>query len=366
MKRYFVKLVLAALLLNVFGASFAKAQAADLEGIYAYGATYSQWTKQNGTQWYINSQVLSNSNVDGIALKVGWNATETADGVYAWGPLDSMIAQAAAVGKTVTLDVVAGYQAPTWLYAEGAQGFNYVWSYSWGASVCSIVTIPVPWDPIFQQKWNAFVQAFGARYANNPTVVGVKISGLNSYNEETSLPYGVNQAISNGSTNCTGYNDVANWQAIGYTRTLVESAWLQIAASFKSAFPNNKLVATMDMGGFPPIDSNGVIFTPSKYSGGQDQQATLDIIADGYATYGNQFALQNDGLMSSGNAWPTETSYALEITTGYQTISALGSGLPSGMNIAAGAHSEYLELYLSDLNTPTLQSAIATTRSLLQ
>ena len=125
------------------------------------------------------------------------------------------------------------------------------------------------------------------------------------------------------------------------------------------------LVATLQMGGFPRIDYNGAIFTPGKYSAGQDSQASQDIIADGYAAYGSQFALQNDGLMSSGGAWSTETSYANEITTGYQTISALGSGLPSATQTAVGAHVEYLELYLADLTNSSLQSAITTTHASL-
>ena len=161
-----------------------------------------------------------------------------------------MIAQTGATVKAVTLDVVAGFQTLSWLFAEGAQSFNYVWASSWGPSVCSIVSIPVPWDAVFRQKWGAFVQAFGARYANNPTVTGVKISGLNSYDEETSLPYSVNAPISYNGTSCTSYNDVAKWQAISYTRTLLESSWNQIAADFKSTFPNKTLVATLDMGGF--------------------------------------------------------------------------------------------------------------------
>ena len=81
MKRFVVHLVLAVLLFGVCRAACALARTTQLKGIYAYGATYSQWTKQNGTQWYINSSVLTNPNVDGAALNVAWNTTETADGV---------------------------------------------------------------------------------------------------------------------------------------------------------------------------------------------------------------------------------------------------------------------------------------------
>lgn len=363
MKRCWVGLWLG-LAFVVLGSSMAAAQVSSISGVYAYNSTFSKWVKKVGTQWYVESSMLSNSNVAGIAVKAGWNTIETSDGVYNWAEFDELIAQAAGANKAVTLNVVAGYQAPSWLFTEGAKGFNFIWYEFWGPAVCSVVTIPVPWDTVFLQKWTAFVQAFGARYNSNPTVTGVKISGINSVDEETSLPYNVNQQIT-GKTSCTTYDDVTDWQAAGYTRTLVESSWLQIAAAYQSAFPLKTLVATMDQGGFPPIDSNGVIFTPAKAPWNQDAQATLDIIADGVADYPTQFALQNDGLLTWGPVWKTEVSYANQITTGYQTISALGLNLPLALNLASGANAGYLELYYADLNNSLLQAAIAAILGLL-
>jgi len=347
-----------------FSASIVAAQSGPLKGIYGYASTYTQWSKSAGTQLFAKTQVLDDSNVDGIAVKVGWNVVETADGVYSWAELDSVIAQVAAVNKTVTLNVVAGFQTPSWLFAEGVQGFSFVWDEPWGPPLCSIETIPVPWNAVYLEKWNAFVQAMGARYNSSPTVVGVKISGVNSKDEETTLPYSVNEKISNGK--CTGYDDVTDWQAIGYTRLQVESAWEQIAATYKASFPSKALISTLDIGGFPPIDDNGAIFVGLQPAIGQDQQVTLEIIAYGAANYGLQFGLQFDGLISSGSGWPTEASYADQIITGYQTVAALGSRLPTALNIATGAKTDYLELYASDLSNSSLQGAIATARSELQ
>ncbi|HLW70488.1 MAG TPA: hypothetical protein VKS22_07680 [Candidatus Binataceae bacterium] len=365
MKRYAIRLSAVVAVVASSG-SIVTAQSWPLKGIYGYGSTYTQWSKKAGTQLFANTQVLNNSNVDGIAVKVGWSFIESVNGVYSWAELDSVIAQVAAVSKTVTLNVVPGYQTPSWLFSEGAQGFNFVWDEPWGPKLCSIVTIPLPWDPVFLAKWNAFIQAMGARYNSNPTVVGVKISGVNSKDEETMLPYGVNESISSGKTKCTGYDDVTDWQAIGYTRLQVESAWRQIAANYAVSFPSKALVATMDVGGFPPIDDNGTIFVGLQPAVGQDQQATLDIIAMGVTDYGQRFGLQFDGLISWGSGWSTENSYAGQIITGYQTASAMGSKLPSALTIATGAKTDYLELYSSDLTSSSLQSAIATARGQLQ
>ena len=89
---------------------------------------------------------------------------------------------------------------------------------------------------MFLRKWTAFVRAFGGRYSSNPTVTAVKISGINSVDEETSVPYGIDQAISNGTTSCTGYNDVANWQAAGYLRSLIERRGNRSPRPFRAPF----------------------------------------------------------------------------------------------------------------------------------
>ena len=44
-------------------------------------------------------------------------------------------------------------------------------------TTAQIEPMPLPWDPIFQQKWGAFIQALAARYGNNPNVAYVVMGG---------------------------------------------------------------------------------------------------------------------------------------------------------------------------------------------
>ena len=44
-------------------------------------------------------------------------------------------------------------------------------------TTAQIEPMPLPWDPVFQQKWGAFVQALGARYGNNPNVAYITMGG---------------------------------------------------------------------------------------------------------------------------------------------------------------------------------------------
>lgn len=128
--------------------------------------------------------------------------------------------------------------------------------------------IPVPWDVTFLARWGVFVGKFGARYDANQTVVAVKLTGFNSATPELFLPYSENQPINVSGHKCSSYNDVANWQAAGYTRTLAESAWNTIAADFAAAFPNTPFEAMMLPGSFHPIDQNGEILPKARRRSG--------------------------------------------------------------------------------------------------
>jgi hypothetical protein len=308
----------------------------------------------------INPAILSNSNVDGVGIEVLWSNLETADGTYNWAKqLDSLVAQAALANKKVILRITPGYATPAWVYAEGAQSFNVVWDKNWGYPLCSIVPIPLPWDPTYQEKWTTLIQAIGARYGSNPTVVGVEITGVNGETDETILPNSVYEPITNGTTSCTGYDYVTNWQAAGYTRTLIENAWLTFAQAYQQAFPNAKLIAVMGPHGLPPIDQFGNIIPKV----GSDAIGVQEIITEGIADFPDQFTLENNGL-STELYWNLE-SYANQAPTGYQTTSALGANLPAGMSQAICADATYLELYPNDLLDPSLAADIAAARALL-
>jgi hypothetical protein len=167
--------------------------------------------------------------------------------------------------------------------------------------------------------------------------------------------------LTNGQTGCTSNNDVANWQAIGYTRTRAVNAWEQMAQVFQQAFPNQPLIGVMQPGGFPPIDNNGNLITGYN---GADTIASQNIITYEIANMGTQFILQNDALTSTWN-WSYQASFAGQIDLGYQTLAALSSNLPTAMNNAINAGGDYLELYPGDINNSSLQSALTAAHNTL-
>jgi hypothetical protein len=321
----------------------------------------------------IAAEALTNPNVDGVSLRTYWNSVETADGVYNWGYLDQQIAAAGAAGKKISLSVKAGVNTPSWVYTAGARSFTFIDNTSPLPQ-----TIPVPWDPVFQAKWQAFVAAFGARYTANPSVAQVKITGINTGTNETSLPHSRGATASNGTATWVTTNDVLDWQLIGYTRTRLEQAWKQIADTFARAFPGQQIDDVGQPNAFPTIDGSGNVF--SSPSGG-DEKAVKDIINLGITSYGSQFVVQNNGL-SDYFIDADVTAKASQLTTGYQmlwwvtndTTYKMNKGTPidahtelqTAVNKGLAGGAQFLEIYETDIENPTLQDIIANAHAALK
>src|SRR5262249_12290031 len=137
--------------------------------------------------------------------------------------------------------------------------FRFLWNQSWGKKPCVMTSIPVPWDPIYLSKWQAFVRAMGRRYDRGPTLTIIKITGVNSEAAEFILPrFGGPRGFSGWERiGCQGSDDVANWQHVGYTRTKIERAWESIAEVFARSFASKKLDFMVVPRGLPPIDNFG-------------------------------------------------------------------------------------------------------------
>lgn len=330
---------------------------AALGGIYAFGVTTIQYlTFQGYPNGRVDPGVASNPNVAGVLLSYGWNAIETADGIFDWSHVDNEVGLVGGVGKKASIQIAAGVNAPTWLYQEGARSLNLTWDRSWGFTPCSTQKIPIPWDAVFLSKWSAFVAAFGARYDANPTVASVKLTGFNSETAELFLPHSVNLTISVSGYHCTSPNYLTRWQGVGYTRTRAEHAFNTIAAAFAAAFPNTPFEAMKGPSDFPPIDQNGNILPNTD---GEDDQANTDVINAAVAHYGPQFVLANDGL-SADWVWALETSYSGQINTGYQMVSnRMGDQLPAAVATGLASSPVYIEIATPDIDDPSQASTIA-------
>ncbi|MCL2728786.1 MAG: DUF4832 domain-containing protein [Actinomycetia bacterium] len=124
-------------------------------------------------------------------LRVAWSLLEPSEGVYAWQsdtPIKRAMDEARARGLRLAFRVVVDSRdkaydfTPDYVRAAGAQGYETqtgsktVWS-------------PYPDDPVFQEKFAAFLQAFGAEYGDPAVTDYVDGYGLGKWGEGHTVLY---------------------------------------------------------------------------------------------------------------------------------------------------------------------------------
>lgn len=357
---YWLKVIALAHIL-LFWAGVVGASVGTLSGVYALA-------DQDDA---LPGAVLDNPNVDGLALRYSWKQLEPREGVFNWSPIDAQVTAAAKHRKKVSLGVTAGIRTPDWVYAAGAGYYSFIWDKPWGAPICSSQRIPIPWDPVYLAKWDAFVRALGARYAHNSNVVYVKITGVNATTQEAILPHSRSATISGFGVTCVSGDDIGRWQAIGYSRGKIAQAWKHMANTFAESFPEAELGLMIGPAGFPPIDDEGKIISRR----GADRELALRLIAEGNTSYGRRFVVQNNGL-SAVRSWPELDSISRQTTVGWQMAwSATGDArcrmnggvvpcdpqyvLRSAVSRGIESGAKFVEIYALDILNPALRDIIA-------
>lgn len=114
----------------------------------------------------LTSPIASGGNV-----LLNWADLEPAEGEFRWAPLDKALADAAANGKRLIPRIYTnidgyGQATPNWFFdTPRAQSYYPTpWARSQRARA------PVPWDPLFIDKFGRFLEALGSRYNGNPTI----------------------------------------------------------------------------------------------------------------------------------------------------------------------------------------------------
>ena len=144
--------------LAAIGAEAPEAQATPIEkGIFAFLER--------------DASTLSPAHDFGSNPLLSWAELEPAEGIYNWGPLDHALSQASRVGKKVVPRVYTNASrlsqaTPDWFFAlPYAQRY-----YSSPEARARGFEAPVPWDPVYQEKFGNFLRALGQRYNGNPAI----------------------------------------------------------------------------------------------------------------------------------------------------------------------------------------------------
>ena len=206
-------------------------------------------------------------------------------------------------------------------------------------TTAQIEPMPLPWDPIFQQKWGAFIQAFAARYSSAASLAYVVMGGPGRREEsyfcftDYDMDYFINTL-----------GGLPNW----------ERGVKWIIDQYGTYFPNTPFI--LALGAPIPLPS-----------GDDSLKAVVDY---GVAQYpGNHFGVMSCGLQypggpDNGSLGATEVPLLCPTSTvGYQFLLTqhedidpvtgrfmLDLGLERGMNF--GAH--FIEVYSGDCDDPIL------------
>jgi hypothetical protein len=314
--------------------STAPSYAVTINGVYDYPA--------GGTP---SATALANSSVDGAVVHVDWDSIEATEGTFTWTATDTVVNQIVNAGKKVELDLVPGRHTPSWVYTDtpGAASFSWIWNQSYGPGYCTTVKAPIPWDTVYESKFDAAITAFGNHYASNTSVSMVKLTGVNTATDEIYLPISPAHTSINGGQ-CYSNDDVANWNTAGYSQANIESAFEYFGDSWADAFSQD-MSAMFIKDGFPNDTPNSPVETA--------------LIADGGTYFASTFIDQNNG-------W-TSTRVGLGNLTGYQEGSALGTSFPAAVTYLLGLTPsqqpcpQFLEVYEADIllssNATALQQA---------
>jgi hypothetical protein len=191
---------------------------------------------------------LRSSVWTGLVIRERWSELSPLPGIYVWSFLDQQVARARRLGKRYILAIYTGNNAPMWL------------------NVPLYKFAPYPWDQTMLEAHGHMVAELGRRYANDPYLVGVELSG------PTRGPDGsLEMMLAEGMT-----------QQIGYSPQRVIASWVKCVDQYAAAFPYCALISD---GGVAP--------------GGRDATITQAVFDYLYAQYGAQANVSHCALKAN-------------------------------------------------------------------
>jgi Fibronectin type III domain/Beta-galactosidase len=307
--------------------------------------------------------ILNDSRIVGLDLGGKWADIEGTEGVYDWSSIDSELAKAEAHGKKVVLAIVSGgINIPDWLLTDypDVQTFTFIDPNPNHSTYGQELTIPVFWDPIFLAKKIALIQAAGVHFAAHSSIVVVACSFTNSTTIDWNIP--------------DAPEDIANWEAAGYTTELMVNAGEAIIDATMAAFPNqnvNMSIGRNTTGLDPTVDylSETVVdYATTTYGRFITQKDSLSATTDDPAV--DTSSLDNwEVLFGQCPNVALQMLWKVSGDNGYRMNGGVhGNRLTILLNaITIGAHygTQYQEIYEVDLEDSTLSSAITTANTLL-
>jgi hypothetical protein len=307
-----------------------------------------------------DDRTYADVNIAGLTFRTSWADVEPADGTFDWTKLDTVFDRAEQHGKWVELVLIPGFATPTWAM-DGVATATFTVKYGPGKG--EQLSLPLPWDQTYLDRWFSFLTAVSNRYRDRPSFIKIAADGPTSVTAEMSLP---NEPA-----------DLCTWISVGYTSDRLINAWKEVFARYAQIFrrqyfslalyPPPPLVRTSRCASGAPVGTDHT----------ESQRVRAAIVALGADAAPTRFVLQTNGLTAAkedtanAGGYDLVKSYRAKVVIGFQlttsatsnptamgdpdAATALRASLQKGLD--AGA--QFLEVYEPDVLSPATQPVLA-------
>jgi hypothetical protein len=150
---------------------------------------------------------IDNPAISGLFLYYDWATLEPQKGQFDFSLVEEAFTIAESKHKTIQLALVPGFWTPSWLLDElpSCDG----WLASGGKTgpappQCGKATfglnegrarkgemheLPLPWNPVYKERWHAFLLEFARRFGRREAFVSIAVAGPTSQSEEIIVPH---------------------------------------------------------------------------------------------------------------------------------------------------------------------------------
>jgi hypothetical protein len=192
-------------------------------GLFTYTETLIPLARQTAQ---IEQRLQHNPYLKGLTIRIPWGEAEPEQGRFDWSALDRMIAVAHARHIYYTLDPMAGFVTPDWVYQAGVKRFESTVINRHQQTYGQTQSEPVPWDSTYHRLYQDFLTRLAERYGNDPSLLEVTINGHNT-RLEMHMPH--------------TSQDMERWRQFGWSPELVESDWKSWIDFYAQTFPNTHI-----------------------------------------------------------------------------------------------------------------------------
>jgi hypothetical protein len=257
----------------------------------------------------VSDAQLALPQVAGLTIRARWAWLHPAAAKFDFSFLDAQAERCRKLNKAYKILVMTGVaSSPTWIGGPWHRG------------------APVPWSPQLAESYGALVAELGARYASDPLLAGVHITGPTFPSAEMHPAPGI-EAV-------PGYSDKA-----------MVAAWAASIDAYAEAFPESASILSISVR--PPA---------SRY--------LAEVVAYGRKKLGERFTLEHNALKASTNPLAPHqlfiTSAAKQgVRVGFEMVCAAGNNpgrfgsrdVMAGVKLGKAAGGVYFDVYPPDLSS---------------